>query len=83
MRSGCAKSHAKTHGPAIILHVERVAREPQRFGEMIHDVGVVIERVREFLRIRPVAVSEAGVIGRDQVIAIGQPGEERLEHPRR
>ena len=26
---------------------------------MIHDFGVVIERVREFFRIRPVAVSEA------------------------
>ena len=28
-------------------------------------------------------MSEARVIGRDKVIAIGKPGEERLEHPRR
>jgi len=27
-------------------------------------------------------VSEAWEIGRDKVITIGQPGEERLEHPR-
>ena len=79
MRQG----HAKTHGAAIILHVKRVAREPERFGEVIHDLGDVIEGVREFLRVRPVAVSEARVIGRNQVIAIGEPGEERLEHSRR
>ena len=44
--------------------------------------AIVIERIREFFRVRPVAVSEARVIGRDKVIAIGKPGEERLEHPR-
>ena len=47
-----------------------------------HDLGVVIERIRELFRVRPVAVAEARVIGRDQVIAIGEPGEERLEHSR-
>src|ERR1700722_2904404 len=50
---------------------------------MIHDVGVLIEGIRECFRIRPVAVSEARVIWRDQVIAIGKPCEERLEHSRR
>jgi hypothetical protein len=77
------QGHAKTHGAAVILHVKRVARERQRFGEVSHNLGVVIERIREFLRVGPVAVSEARVIGRDKVIAIGKPGEERLEHPRR
>jgi len=76
------QGHAKTHRAAVILHVERVARKPERFGEVIHDLGIVMERVREFFRVRPVAVSEARVIGRDQVIAIGKPGEERFEHPR-
>ena len=42
----------------------------------------VVEGVRELLRVRPVAVSEARVIGRDKVTPIGKPGEERLEHPR-
>src|SRR5438552_13944423 len=82
MRSGWAKAMRKPTGPAVILHVKRVAREPERFGEVIHDLGIVIERIREFFRVRPVAVSKAGVIGRDKVIAIGKPGEERLEHPR-
>ena len=66
---------------AVVLHVRRVAREPERFGEVIHDFSVVIERIREVFRVRPVAVSEARVIGRDEMIAIGKPGEERLEHP--
>ena len=66
----------------IIILLKGVAREPKRFGEMIHDLGVVIESVREFFRVRPVAVSETRVIGRDKVIAIGKPGEEWLEHPR-
>ena len=77
------QDHAKTHRPTIILHVERVAREPKRLSEMIHDLCVVIERVRECLRIRPVAVSEARIIGSDQMIAIRQSEEERLEHARR
>src|SRR6266702_1154311 len=77
------QSHAKTNRDAVILHVKSKTREPERFGKVIHDLGVVIEGIREFFRVRPVAVSEARVIGRDKVIAIGKPGEERLEHPRR
>jgi hypothetical protein len=58
------QGHAKTHGAAVILHVKRVVREPKSFGEVIHGFGDVIEHVREFFRVRPVTVSEAGVIGR-------------------
>ena len=82
MRASIRSGWAKAHGAAVILHVKRVAREPERFGEVIHHLGVMIERIREFLRVRPVAVSEARVIGRDKMIAIGKPGKERLEHPR-
>jgi hypothetical protein len=76
------QGHAKTDRAAIILHVKRVAGEPERFGEMIYDRGDVIEGVREVFRVRPVAVPEAGVIGSNQVIAIGKAGEKRLEHSR-
>ena len=44
--------------PIIILHIKGVEREFKHFGEMIYDLGVVIESVREFIRVRPVAVSE-------------------------
>src|ERR1017187_2572005 len=70
IRSGWDKAMRKTHRAAVILHVKRVAREPERFGEMIHDVGEVIERIREFVQVWPVAVSEAWIIGRDKVIGI-------------
>ena len=80
---GMGQGHTETHGAAVILHVKRVAREPQRFGEMIHDLRYVVERVGEFLWVRPVAVSEPWIVGRDQVIAIRKPGEERLKHSRR
>ena len=76
------ENHTKTHGATVILHVQSVAREPERFGEVIHDLGDVIERISEFFRVRAVAVSEARVVRRDKVIAIGKPGQERLEHPR-
>jgi hypothetical protein len=46
---------------------------------VIHDLGDVIERISEFFRVRPIAMAEARVIGRDKMIAIGKPREERLE----
>ena len=49
---------------------------------IVHDVGQLIERIGELFRVRPVTVSEARVIGRDKMIAIGKPGEERLKHSR-
>src|SRR5438552_1927942 len=75
--------YAKTDGTAVVLHVKSKTRESERFGEVGHDLRVVIKCVSEFFRVRPVAVSEARVIRRDKVIAIGKPGEERLEHARR
>jgi len=76
------QGHAKTDRATVVLHVERVSREAERLGEVIHDLRVVIERIREGFRVGPVAVSEARVVGRDKVIAVGQPAEESLEHPR-
>src|SRR2546430_1955898 len=75
------KCHAKTDRAAVILHVKRVAQESECVGEVIHDLGQVIESVREFFRVRPVAVSEAWIIRCNKMVTIGEPGEERLEHP--
>ena len=79
---GMGQDHAKADWSAVVLHVQRVMRKAERFGEMIHHVGDVIEGVREFFWVRPVTVTEAGIIGRDEVVAIGKAGEERLEHSR-
>lgn len=62
--------HSKADGSTVVLHVEGVAREYERLGEMIHNVGIMVERVRELLRVRPVAVSETRVIRRYEVIAV-------------
>src|SRR4051812_35236463 len=75
--------HTKTDRAAIVLHVWRVAIETERLGEVRDDLRIMVERVRERLGIRPVAMSEPWVIRRYEVIAIGQPCNERLEHPRR
>ena len=64
--------HAKSHRAAVILHVQRVAREAERFGEVIHDLGDVIERICEFFRVRPIAMSEGRLIGRDKMIPIAR-----------
>src|SRR6202021_668163 len=77
------QSHAKTNGATVVLHVKREALESESFGEVIHDLGVVIERVRELPRVWPVTVSEARVVGCNQVEAIGETAQERLEHARR
>src|SRR5712671_1859895 len=70
-----SQRHPKAHGAAIVLHVERIARKPECFGEALHDLGAVVERIGEFFWIRPVAVSETGVVRRDKMIAIRKPCE--------
>ena len=54
-----SQGHAKAHGAAVVLHVKRVAGELHGFGEVIHNPGVVIDRIRKTLSVRPIAVSES------------------------
>src|ERR1700689_2650738 len=49
---------------------------------MIHHLSNVIEGVRKFLGVGPVAVSEARGIRRDEMIAISEPHEKRVEYAR-
>jgi hypothetical protein len=78
MRQG----YAKTHGAAVILHVECIVRKPERFGETRHDLGAVIKGVGKLFRVRPVAVPKSRVIRRDEMIVVGESSEQRFEHPR-
>ena len=77
------QSHAKADRSAVVLHVQRVARYRERLSEPGHDLGIAVERVREFLRIGPIAVAESRVVGRYEVVTIGKAIEQRLEHARR
>ena len=74
------QDHAKAHRSAVVLHVQRVARYRERLSEPSHDLSVAVERVREFLRIRPIAVAESRVVGRYEVVTIGKSIEQRHEH---
>src|SRR5450755_4764068 len=77
------QGHTKAYGAAVVLHVERVARQRDCFGEVIHDFSKAIERIGKLCGVGPVAVSKAGVVGRDKVVAIGKPRKQRLIHSRR
>ena len=80
---GMRQDHAKADRGAIVLHIQVVFREAHRFDEVIHDFGDAIERVGKFLRIGPIAVAEARIVGRNEMITVGQASEEWLEHTRR
>ena len=48
------QDHAKANRPSVVLHIKRVAREPERLAEVIHDLSVVIEGIRELFWVRPI-----------------------------
>jgi hypothetical protein len=77
---GMGEDHAEADGPAVVLHIKMVARQTESFGEVGHDFGDMVEGIGEFFRVGPSAVAEAGIVGRDQMIAIRKAGEERFEH---
>ena len=66
------QGHAKPYRAAVILRYDIITRKPQRFGEIIHSLGEVLERIRKLLRVRPIAVAETrnqvrqGDIGRSE-----------------
>src|SRR5260370_16560368 len=76
------QDHAKADGAAVILHVKGIARKAERVGEVIDDLGDVVEGVCEVFWVGPVTVGKAGVIGGDEVIAVGEAREERFKHAR-
>src|SRR5260370_697020 len=76
------KSQPKANGPAIVLHVEAIMRQAERLGNMLHHCRNVVEGVREFCMISPIAMAETRIIRRNQVIAVGQALSQRFSGPR-
>jgi hypothetical protein len=76
------QGHPKADGAALILHVQHVARQAERLGELIHDHCQMIKRIGNCFRVGPLTMSEPRVIGCDEVIALGKPSEQGLEHSR-
>src|SRR6202030_709189 len=78
---GMRQCHSKAHRATVVLHVERVAIKPERFGEASDDLCVVVKGIRKLLWVWPIAVPKARVIGRDKMEVIGKTRKQRLEHP--
>ena len=68
---------------AVVLHEENVSGQPELFGEPIDDRSEMIEGVIEARRIGRVAVAEAWIIGRDDMLWVCQMRKQSLEHARR
>ena len=68
---------------AVVLHEQGVPAQAELLGEAPDDLGQVIEGVGEAGRAGRVAVAETRVVRRDEVELVGQPGQQRLPHPRR
>src|SRR5262245_36572728 len=58
----------ESHWATVVLHEKDIAVEAELLGEMLHDRSDVVERVRKRLRIRRIAMTEPGIVGRHQVI---------------
>ena len=73
--------HAKANRGAVVLHVEGVVAKPERFREVNHNLGVVVESVREALWVGPIAVAESRVVWRNKMEVTGETRKEGVEHP--
>src|ERR1700722_14729143 len=58
------KRHAEAHGAAVILHIERVTRQTDRLGEVVHHRRDMVESVIKRFGVRPVPMPEPGRVGR-------------------
>ena len=63
---------AKADRAAIVLHEENVAMQIESHRELIHDGRQMVESVREGSRVRRPAMTEAGIVRRDQMVAVGK-----------
>src|ERR1700678_1348957 len=77
------KDHAEAHRAAVVLHIECVTLNSERLRESANDASEAVKGVVELLRVGPVAVPEAWVVRRDQMIVVCQPLKKRLKHTRR
>ena len=77
--SGC---QAKTDRSTIVLQIQDVVLEPDRFDPVGYDVRNVVECVLEFLCGRHAAQAKAWVIGSENVELILERGDQVAEHVR-
>jgi hypothetical protein len=67
-----AQRQPPADGCAVVLDVDRVPLQAEVVQQLVDMVGEVVERVAELVDARHVGVAEAGVVGGDDVVAVGQ-----------
>src|SRR5258705_1202812 len=77
-----AERHAKADRPTIILHEQNVVRDPKLCRKFVRHLREIVESVLEVGWRGRAAVAEAGIIGGDEMIFVGEKGQQRLPHPR-
>ena len=77
--------HGQPHADraAVVLLQEDVVAETDDLGEIRDHSGEMVEGVGEFGGRRRVALAEARIVRRDQMITVGEQRDQRREHPRR
>lgn len=57
--------HAKTNGSTLVLHIQRVVGQTKRLCKALDHLSNVVKRVVELFRVRPVAMTVAGIVRSD------------------
>ena len=79
---GMGNRQAHADRTAIIIVVQHIAVQSELLGEIIDDLGQMIEGVMKPGCGRRIAFAEAWIIRRNEMIAVGQQRDQRREHPR-
>ena len=72
--------HSKADWTAVILHEEAIAGESKDLAEPSHHLGEMVEGIGERRRCRAGAMAEAGIVGRDEAVSVGEACQQRLVH---
>src|SRR5262249_4692724 len=73
---------AETDRRAIVEDVDRISIQADRLRELIDDLGEVIKGIGELFAIGRLREAEAGQIGCDDVIALGENRDKVAKHVR-
>jgi hypothetical protein len=76
------QGHAKADRPTIVLHIEHVVRQTERLREAVHQLSDMVKGISELFWVGPIAVSETRIVGRNQMVVVCEPRQQRLKHPR-
>src|SRR5215469_10459043 len=77
---GMGEGETESDGCAVVEDIDGVTAEAEGFGEAVDDLGKVIEGVAELLAVRSVGETEAGKVGSEDVVALGERRDQVAKH---